>query len=270
MSIPELSFTDHGGGSLPVVLIHGGFRRQEDWDQQVGALRDVARPITLDMPGHGRSPAAEDGCTVHGVVTAAGELLDELELGRAVLVGHSFSCRAVVELARRRPEQVVGLVLVDGSRTGGVAPGPDTIAERVRTDGPVRTARALFDNMFVSSSSPALRARLTAEAVTLPPEVMTALMVSCAEWDATEAEDALSAVACPMLAVQSTHTYPDGTRYALAEPESEWLDLLRRLVTDLSIDVVPDSGHFSMLEQPEAVSSSLRRFVAGMTAHRTG
>jgi pimeloyl-ACP methyl ester carboxylesterase len=266
VSEAALSFTDYGGAGPAVLLLHGGFRRRDDWVRQVATLQGLARVITADLPGHGHSPAHSDGCTVDGMTTAVDELLAELGVARVIAIGHSFSCRVIVELARRRPERVAGLVLVDGSRTAAGSSTPEVITERVRREGARPTVRALFDNMFVPSSPAGLRTWLTAEALAFPLDVMTSVMVSSVHWDATEADAALAAVRCPVLAVQSTHTYPNGTRDALRTPNSEWLDLLRDRLGDLRIDIVTESGHFSMIERPEAVSSSLRRFVVEIAA----
>jgi pimeloyl-ACP methyl ester carboxylesterase len=71
----------------------------------------------------------------------------------------------------------------------------------------------------------------------------------------------VAAIRCPVLAIQSTHTRPDGTRVVLTTPRSGWLDFLRDRIAGLTVALIPDSGYFSMLEQPDLVTQALTRFV---------
>jgi pimeloyl-ACP methyl ester carboxylesterase len=253
-----------GTGQPTVALLHGGFRNSGDWYHQAAQLGEQHRVVTIDLPGHGDSPMPPYGCAVIGVADDVRQILDCLGSGPAVLVGHSFSCRVVCEFGRRWPERVVGIVLVDGSRTAGGPVSEDAIVAQLRTRGPVETLRSLYVNMFLPTSPRELRERVVAEAVAFPTEVMQSLMTASARWDDAEADDALAALGCPVLALQSTYTRLDGTREALTGPQSPWLDLLPARVADLRIEIVPGTGHFSMLERPVAVTEALIRFVESL------
>lgn len=56
----------------------------------------------------------------------------------------------------------------------------------------------------------------------------------------------------------------DGTRFALARARSAWLDYLRDRIADLTVAIVPGSGHFCMLEQPTLVTRALASFVTSL------
>ena len=97
---------------VPVLLIHGYPLNNTLWDLQVGDLCDVARIITPDLRGFGRSdPAPVPG----GVGTYADDcasLLDDLGLtGPVVVGGLSMGGYVVFEFCRRYPERVAGLIL---------------------------------------------------------------------------------------------------------------------------------------------------------------
>ena len=91
----------------PLVLIHG-------WSCDHTAMLPVAEAfpqrhaICLDLPGHGRSPAAE----TYTIEANAAAVLAAMP-GNSILVGHSMGAQIAVEAAVQAPERVAGLVLLD-------------------------------------------------------------------------------------------------------------------------------------------------------------
>jgi len=99
------------GDGPPVIFAHGGDGPHLTWWKQVAALKDRYRCIAYDAPGFGLSPAgAGQGKTPADDLVS---LMDDLEIERAVLVGHSMGGLAVSGVAQRRPERVRGLVMSD-------------------------------------------------------------------------------------------------------------------------------------------------------------
>jgi pimeloyl-ACP methyl ester carboxylesterase len=104
-------FHEIEGDGPVVVFAHGGDGNRLTWWKQVAALKDRFRCVTYDAPGFGLTPATAG---LHK--TPADDLLslmDELEIERAVLVGHSMGGLAVSGVAQRHPERVRGLVMSD-------------------------------------------------------------------------------------------------------------------------------------------------------------
>lgn len=96
-----------GKAGHPLLLIHG-------WSCDHTAMTPVAdsfpdrHSISLDLPGHGRSPAA-DSYTIEAQAAAVLAAAPE----KAVLVGHSMGAQIAVEAAVQAPDRVAGLVLLD-------------------------------------------------------------------------------------------------------------------------------------------------------------
>ncbi|MEU6657532.1 alpha/beta hydrolase [Streptomyces sp. NPDC046821] len=85
----ELHYEDRGTGR-PVVLVHGYPLDSRSWDKQVPALLTAGyRVITYDRRGFGRSSPASDGYDYDTLAADLNSVLDELDLGDAVLVGHA-------------------------------------------------------------------------------------------------------------------------------------------------------------------------------------
>ena len=100
-------------GTPPIVLLHGAGCNLEDMRALGERLAAKHRVILVDRPGQGwsegnlpatRSPAAQ--------AAILRELLDRLEVARAVLVGHSWGGTLAVTFALDHPHRAAGLVLL--------------------------------------------------------------------------------------------------------------------------------------------------------------
>lgn len=97
-----------------LVFAHGGDANHLCWYRQVAALKGRYRCLTYDARGYGLSDTAEQ--VVDAVHNAGDDLLalmDHLDIGRAILVGHSMGGMAVSGVSHSRPERVRKLVMSD-------------------------------------------------------------------------------------------------------------------------------------------------------------
>lgn len=122
-----------GGADAPtVVAVHGITSSHLAWPLLPVALPDV-RVIAPDLRGRGRSNALPGpyGMPTHADDVAAA--MDALDVGQAVLVGHSMGAFVSLVLADRHPERVRSLVLVDGGMPLLPPEGasPDQLAQAV-------------------------------------------------------------------------------------------------------------------------------------------
>jgi non-heme chloroperoxidase len=86
----EIHYEDHSAGQ-PVVLIHGYPLSGRAWDKQVPALLQAGyRVITYDRRGFGQSSHPVAGYDYDTFAADLNTLLEHLDLGDAVLVGHSM------------------------------------------------------------------------------------------------------------------------------------------------------------------------------------
>jgi pimeloyl-ACP methyl ester carboxylesterase len=96
-----------GSGPL-VLLVHEGVADRRMWRHQIPVLAREHTVVAVDLRGFGESPNAS-GPFSH--VDDLRDVLDELAVARATVVGGSFGGRVVLELALSYPECVERLVL---------------------------------------------------------------------------------------------------------------------------------------------------------------
>jgi pimeloyl-ACP methyl ester carboxylesterase len=105
-----LFYTTQGRGPA-VVFLHG---LGADHTQALAALSGLKnyQLISLDMPGHGKSPRANTRSSFDYFSNVLLNLLDHLNIDCAVLGGISMGAGVSVRVAQQSPSRVAGLLLV--------------------------------------------------------------------------------------------------------------------------------------------------------------
>ena len=118
--------------AIPIVLIHGSLGSLHMWEGWVDALKDRARLISVDLPGHGLTGTwLRDEYTIEAYADFIEVLADTLNLDRFAVAGHSMGGAVAWTFAATRPDRVSQLILVDSAgipRDGGAAPLPIRLA----------------------------------------------------------------------------------------------------------------------------------------------
>lgn len=110
----DLHYEVQGKGEA-VVLIHSGGADLRDWELIAPQLTQTYQVITFDGRGAGHSPPLLE--PAHYVEDLR-QLLDHLNLDRAILVGHSIGGQIATDFALAYPDRVTRLVLVAPGLSG--------------------------------------------------------------------------------------------------------------------------------------------------------
>jgi pimeloyl-ACP methyl ester carboxylesterase len=101
------------GDDPPVVLLHGATGNLEDMRLALAdRLAKQHRVILFDRPGHGWSERAPGDASPARQAAMVSEALERLDVGRVILVAHSFAGSVATALALDDPLRVTGLVLL--------------------------------------------------------------------------------------------------------------------------------------------------------------
>ena len=262
LDLPDarIFYRSRGDGAPPIIFVHGALCAHEDWTPQYEYFGARQRVVALDLRGHGNSTVADpDSCSIETFAADVVKLLRALDLPPAVLVGHSMGCRVVLEVNRRAPDRVAGLVLDDGSRMG--QGDPEEAEKKVR--GEMAAAYesvmgSLFSGMFNERSDPQLKERLVRRALAVPQAVGLAFFPRMVKWDASRSAEALAQVRVPMLVLQSTMVDARRVRVSLQPGDDNyWFAAVREHAPAARIQIVPGVGHFTMLEAPGEVTRAI-------------
>jgi pimeloyl-ACP methyl ester carboxylesterase len=259
-----MNFVRRGSGKPALVLVHGFACSHEDWAAQIAHFSQKHEVVACDLRAHGRTPGRPQECSIEHYGGDVAALVNNLELERCVLIGHSMGCRVVLEANRLIAGKVAGLVLVDGSRLADRDPDAAQAAARAAIDkvGYPAFAESLFRQMFVAASPTA--EAIVRRAVDSSQAFGRTLWACMARWDAGSMDAAFSAVRAPLLAIQTTTRDANLKRTPLkAGQSSPWLDYVKS--RGGRVAVIPDTGHFPQIERPQAVNELIDGFLRGLS-----
>jgi epoxide hydrolase 4 len=111
----KLHFDSEGDGPL-VVLLHGFPEYRQSWREQLPALAAAGfRAVAPDLRGYGESPKPRgvDSYAIREVVDDVAELIESLQSGPCILVGHDWGAFAAWYVAMRHPALVRKLAILN-------------------------------------------------------------------------------------------------------------------------------------------------------------
>lgn len=260
-----IHYAAKGDGAPPFVLVHGFACASGDWDAQVAHLSGRHRTLAVDLRAHGATPGAARDCTIERLGADVAEVMRDLALPRAILVGHSMGCRVVIEAALQAPRHAAAVVLVDGSQ---FAPAMEAILqERLATPtGFAAATRALFEDMFTPASDKATAAAVIERAGRLPSGIGAPLLLDLVRYDIHRLEHSLAALRVPIMVLQTTFSNEKRERKSLRPGQTTpYLDMVRARVPSARIEIIADIGHFPQLDAPGQTSALLASFAAGIS-----
>jgi pimeloyl-ACP methyl ester carboxylesterase len=257
----RLFYTDDGTGGIPMVFVHGFSCDSHDWSWQLPHFTGSHRVVALDLRGHGRSSAPDDGYQVPSLAADVADLVELLGCGSVIAVGHSLGGAIVATLAVERPDLVKAVVAVDPGHLlpDEVAPMLAEAMAEYESGDPGPIAKDAFDRIsHVPATPPALATWHNRRAEGLPPHVARLTMAGLIGGPApfalrAHSEPYLRGVGCPVLSL-----YVDPLRIAI---DSNVFAPPSRAVC------LEGSGHWLHQERPAEVNFIIDTWLAGLTSN---
>lgn len=284
----RISYRTEGSGG-PTVLFLPGFQIIDSrmWDGQMSALASVARVVSYDARGSGRSskPLDPAAYTVAELLADALAVLDATGADRtqAVLVGNSLGGALAYLLAALHPDRVAGIALLAptvnitgdadapfvaaGLRFDEDRGGPDHGWARYNRHAWRRDFAGFVEWFFHTDSPEPHVAAIRRRAVSLGMESNADLLAATVptrvgrppDEQARTVRALAGAVRCPVLVVH-------GERDEIVPPA--WGRAVAQ-VLGAALIAHPDAGHCPHLSYPAMVNSALRDFLASVTSERS-
>lgn len=249
------------GVGLPVLFLHGGPGINE-YGELLSA--EAAGYRFLSFQQRGVSPSTGSGpFTMEQHTADAAAVLDNREVMRAVIVGHSFGGYLALHFAVSHPERVAGLVLIDGLGVvgdGGLAELGQELTARLLPDARDRMRqlgeemgdhptdelaseqqRLLWPGYFADpASAPAFDLRVSVAA-------HLGARASIAAHQSSGFTDALAGLTIPVVSVL-------GERSPLPVSQGKQT---AALIPGADVRVIPGAGHLPWHEEPGCVAAAL-------------
>ncbi len=252
----KLFYKKYGEGK-PLVILHGLLGASGNWHTLArNRFSAVATVITVDLRNHGQSPhdARMDYAAMSEDVR---ELLDDLGLPSANLLGHSMGGKVAMQLALSEPDRVDRLVVVDVAPKAYESRHDHIIAALRSLDLDAHESRSEIDDALSwDISSLAVRQFLLKNLRYSPDEGYSWLMNLRAIYqsydDIAGPVTASGSFSGPALFVRGGES-----DYVLASDEDE----IRRLFPDARFVTVEGAGHWVHAEAPAEFAEIVTEFL---------
>ena len=261
----DIHYTDTGAPAdrpdAPVVVFgHGLLFSGWMFSHQVEALKDEYRCVTIDWRSQGHSPAARDGHDMDTLTLDLVALLDELGLDAVHYVGLSMGGYVGMRFAARHPDRLHSLVLLDTDA------GPE--------DPEVRSKYRLLANIYRLVGPGPLRQQI--EPIMFGPTMRDdpAGHAVIDEWVTMLKKNKKAGMRRAVLGVTERLPVTDEigdirarTLVAVGADDVATVpaksEAIAAAIDGAKLEIIPDAGHSSTIEQPEVLTRLIREHLAG-------
>jgi pimeloyl-ACP methyl ester carboxylesterase len=246
-------YETYGTGS-PVILLHGWIGSWGLWQPTMEALGAHYRCYALDFWGFGESGKKRDSYAVSDFMELVRQFMDALGIAQAPLIGHSMGGTTSLGTAMRYPDRVTKVCVI-GSPIVGTSLSIFLQLAGVPWIGSLVRRLPVLLKLGIRAASPIItRDRKWYDMVSrdISATTVDSFFSSIGSLRRTDLRPRLNEVKVPTMGLY-------GQRDVIVHPKQ--YEPLRQGVPHARIEVLPKSGHFPMLDEPEHYLSIIRSFL---------
>jgi pimeloyl-ACP methyl ester carboxylesterase len=259
----EIVYSAAGAGRTSLVFVHGGMADRTFYDGQLRAFAPKYRVLAVDLGGHGESGSNRRDWGLPTLGADIKAAADAERLDRVILFGNSLGGPVVIEAARLLEGRVLGVVGIDTFHDLGTAYEGEQArvrdaflrqrADGFRTDhhGAMRT---MIKMLFHADADPALVQRTEERMLKTPAAVAYAVLSGMAGYDGSRPARALKV---PIRTI-------NGDLFPID------VAAIRRAIPGFDAVVMKHTGHYPMLEKPEAFNAHVAAIVTALDRQGVG
>ncbi len=247
----------HPGQGPYLLLVHGFLSSRAQWLLNLEALGERCQPVTVELFGHGDSPAPDDPACYHPdyYVAAFERIRTALGAERWFVLGYSLGAGLTLRYAFEHPERIQAHLftnstsgLADADRRAEFRANAAEAAERIRSGG-----HAAMERIPVHPR----------HGRKLPPLVYDALLADAARHDPQGVASTIG-ITNPEVCVRDRlgeNTRPACLLWGRKERRFQPLAAFARETMPALTVVELDAGHGMNMEQPAAFNAGVLRFL---------
>lgn len=108
----KLFYKKYGEQGPPIFILHGVFGMLDNWHNIARKLSEKYTVYTVDQRNHGKSPHSPS-MTYPEMADDLAELMDDLNIPDAHILGHSMGGKVAMTFAEMHPDKVRSLIVAD-------------------------------------------------------------------------------------------------------------------------------------------------------------
>lgn len=252
----NVNFKEQGVGK-PVVLLHAFPLSSKMWESPIEALVGAnCHVIMPDFRGFGDNHNFADINTMEDLANDIAELLDNLEIEKAIIGGLSMGGYVLFNLYRMYPEKFAAIILADtncGADTKEKRQNRFDLIEKIETNGSTALVENMLPNLisdYTKEKTPELVESLTTDFSKVNPQGAIAALRGMAARE--EHCSYLEKISVPTLLI-----FGESDKITNLEVAEKMHSEIR----NSKLVVIKNAGHYSNLEQTVQFNQALLEFV---------
>jgi pimeloyl-ACP methyl ester carboxylesterase len=229
----------------PVILLHGMGSSHLIWPASI-RMMGGENIYALDLPGHGKS-SGNGLQSISGYSKAVVQFMDEAEIFRAILVGHSMGSAIALQVARDHPDRVAGLGLLSIGTTFHIEKNIQDSINNVKMLPD--TVEWLSKKLFGSKGEKKLMDKVNKSLSEVRPAVLAADIHACMGYEFRMIPKESNIIAQIICGAEDQIVSLSNSRF------------LAKSISGAKFESISNCGHMVMLEEPQKVGALLAHFV---------
>ncbi len=251
----KLHFKKFGSGP-PLIILHGVFGSSDNWKTLANHLMSTFEVYLVDQRNHGLSPHSDD-FNYQVMTDDLKELLDDEQIEKYSLLGHSMGGKTAMNFAIQYPEKIIKLIIVDIAPKR-YPPRHQNILKGVHslTLHEINTRKEADDLLSVTINNAGIR-QFILKNLSRNPEGLFYWKIN---WKAIE--DNIQAIGAPLL----SHAVFSGKVMFIRGAQSDYIlnedePLLKKHFPNAVLITIKKAGHWVHAEQPAQLLALIKQFI---------
>lgn len=244
----KICYEISGEGDVPIIFIHGWSCDRSFWAKQIEYFSKNHKVISLDIAGHGDSGSSRKIYTTESFARDVAALIENLELEKVILVGHSMGGPIAARTAALIPDKVLLVIGADTFQNIEMKFPAETRQQFLagfKADFKMMT-QAFIAQMFLPSTDSVLVKMIVNKMTNANPEIAVSAMENYLEQDPNEF---IGSIKCNIVAINSQ-----------LNPTA--VEINRKYFPDFEVKIMEGVGHFLMLEDPDTFNKLLEEYLS--------
>ena len=241
----------HGEG-LPLIFLHGFNENSHIWDQVIPTVSQNYQCLLIDLPGFGKSPLPSS-LTIKYMADAVHRVIEDLGMLKPVVIGHSMGGYVILELAHHYPELLSGAGLFHST---AFADSEEKKENRKKTldfldKNPLESFFKVFIQGLFAPQNLKSEFLNTAGSIIYQTNKNSVMLGTTAMMERPDRTEVLKNSKIPWLLIAGS--------YDQLIP-LDHITLQASYCNKALIEILNNSGHMGMIEEPERSSEIIMKF----------
>jgi pimeloyl-ACP methyl ester carboxylesterase len=252
----SINFDDLGTHGTPIIFIHGFPFDKSMWNPQMDFLKSTRRVIAYDIRGYGKSTPGNEDASISLYADDLIQFMNMLQINKAIVCGLSMGGYILLNAINRYPQRFSSIILCD---TQCISDNPASKEKRYKTieliegGGIKEFTDGFIKNIFFEgtlNNKKDIVNKIESTVLSTSTESIISTLRALANRD--DSCSTLSQISVPTLIICGK----EDKITPVAQSE-----FLNKNIPNSKLNIIPDAGHLSNLEQPEEFNKILSAFL---------